>query len=80
MKIEISDLIRLMNQVREDDSESPLSISSTDLFADKGVDSLTLASFYFAVEEKYSVSIPDNVLPKIRTMTDMKNFLEGNLN
>jgi acyl carrier protein len=80
MKIDGKELVDLLNKVRLEDAESAIELNEVELFKDKGVDSLTLASFYFAVEEKYNINIPDNQLGRIHSIQDLKKFIESNIN
>jgi len=80
LNIEINELLQVLNKVRLEDSEKEVILKENESFREKGIDSLTLASFYFAVEEKYKVSIPDNKLSRINSLQDLKKFLEGHIN
>lgn len=48
----------------------------TDLVADLGLDSLRVMKLVVEVEDRFDISIPINILPKIRTIRDFAVQLE----
>ncbi len=45
---------------------------------DLDVDSLSMVEVAMAAEEKFGVKIPDDELPKLRTVGDAVNYIESN--
>ncbi len=50
----------------------------TNLASDLGADSLDLVEILMTLEEEFNVSIPDEVIPEIKTLADMVNYIEKN--
>ncbi len=49
------------------------------LLADAGIDSLDALTILFAVEEKFSISIPDSTARAIKTVGDLVDAVAQNL-
>jgi len=52
--------------------------ADTNLATDLGADSLDLVEILMSLEEEFNISIPDEVIPEIKTMTDIVNYIEKN--
>ena len=52
--------------------------ANTDIAADLGADSLDLVEVLMSLEEEFSVSIPDEAIPEIKTIKDVVAFIENN--
>lgn len=52
----------------------------TDLVADLGLDSLKAMNIVLAVEDRFDISIPLNVLPDVRTIRDFAQQVEQLMN
>ena len=50
--------------------------ANTDIAADLGADSLDLVEILMSLEEEFSVSIPDEAIPNIKTVGDLVSFIE----
>jgi len=46
---------------------------------DLDVDSLSMVEVAMAAEEKFGVKIPDDELPKLKTVGDAVNYIQSNL-
>ena len=51
-------------------SEGQLINAETDLVADLGLDSLKVMKLVETVEDRFDISIPLNILPDVRTVSD----------
>ncbi len=51
---------------------------NTNLATDLGADSLDLVEILMALEEEFNISIPDEVIPEIKTITDIVKYIEKN--
>lgn len=56
-------------------SESKVT-KDTNLTTDLGADSLDLVEILMSLEEEFNVSIPDEVIPEIKTINDLVKFIE----
>jgi len=50
----------------------------TNIAEDLGADSLDLVEILMALEDEFGVSIPDEVIPKIKTIEDVVGFIDEN--
>ena len=50
--------------------------ANTDIATDLGADSLDLVEILMSLEEEFSVSIPDEAIPNIKTVGDLVSFIE----
>ena len=50
--------------------------ANTDIAADLGADSLDLVEVLMSLEEEFSVSIPDEAIPNIKTVGDLVAFID----
>jgi len=58
---------------------SPSDVSDDKSFVDDlDVDSLSMVEVAMAAEEKFGVKIPDDELPKMKTVGDAVNYIESN--
>ena len=58
---------------------SPGDVSDEKSFVDDlDVDSLSMVEVAMAAEEKFGVKIPDDELPKLKTVGDAVNYIESN--
>jgi acyl carrier protein len=58
---------------------SPSDVSDEKSFVDDlDVDSLSMVEVAMAAEEKFGVKIPDDELPKLRTVGDAVKYIESN--
>ncbi len=46
---------------------------------DLGGDSLDLVEILMAVEENFGVTVPDEEIPTIKTVSDILNYIEANM-
>ena len=49
---------------------------NTNIATDLGADSLDLVEILMSLEEEFSVSIPDEAIPNIKTVGDLVAFIE----
>ncbi len=69
-------LAEILNEVADvDTSEVSDDKSFTD---DLDVDSLSMVEVAMAAEEKFGVKIPDDELPKMKTVGDAVSYIESN--
>ena len=69
-------LAEILNEVADvDTSDVTDDKSFTD---DLDVDSLSMVEVAMAAEEKFGVKIPDDELPKLRTVGDAVNYIQTN--
>ncbi len=52
---------------------------STDVVDDLGADSLDIVEILMVVEEQFGVSVPDDVVPTLRTVADLQSYIETNM-
>ena len=58
---------------------SPADVSDEKTFVDDlDVDSLSMVEVAMAAEEKFGVKIPDDELPKLKTVGDAVKYIESN--
>jgi acyl carrier protein len=58
---------------------SPSDVTDEKSFVDDlDVDSLSMVEVAMAAEEKFGVKIPDDELPKLKTVGDAVKYIEGN--
>ena len=50
--------------------------ADTNIAADLGADSLDLVEILMSLEEEFSVSIPDEAIPNIKTVGDLVAFID----
>ena len=50
--------------------------ADTNIATDLGADSLDLVEILMSLEEEFSVSIPDEAIPNIKTVGDLVTFIE----
>lgn len=48
----------------------------TNIATDLGADSLDLVEILMSLEEEFSVSIPDEAIPSIKTVADLVSFID----
>lgn len=51
-----------------------------DFVNDLGADSIDLVEIYMDLEDEFNMSIPDQDLPTIKTVSDLVNFIDSKLN
>jgi len=69
-------LAEILNEVADVDAGDVTDDKSfTD---DRDVDSLSMVEVAMAAEEKFGVKIPDDDLPKLRTVGDAVNYIQTN--
>jgi len=69
-------LAEILNEVADVDASDVTDYKSfTD---DLDVDSLSMVEVAMAAEEKFGVKIPDDDLPKLRTVGDAVNYIQTN--
>ena len=69
-------LAEILNEVADVDASDVTDDKSfTD---DLDVDSLSMVEVAMAAEEKFGVKIPDDELPKLRTVGDAVNYIQTN--
>lgn len=49
---------------------------NTNIATDLGADSLDLVEILMSLEEEFSVSIPDDAIPNIKTVGDLVSFID----
>lgn len=69
----LAGLVELLQSYNE--SGGPID-ADTDLAADLGLTSLTVMDLLMAVEDRFDVSVPLNILPDVRTVGDLALQLE----
>ena len=66
----------ISSQLRVD----PENISeSSAIVEDLGADSLDIVEMLMTFEEQFSISVPDEVIPEMRKVSDLVEYLEENL-
>jgi len=75
MQVETKELMDLLNKVRLGDGESPVDLGDDDSFKSNSIDSLTLSSFFFEIEDRYKCSIPDDQIAKLISLRRIADFL-----
>ena len=69
-------LASILNEVAD---VAPDDVSDEKSFTDDlDVDSLSMVEVAMAAEEKFGVKIPDDELPKLKTVGDAVNFIQSN--
>ncbi len=69
-------LASILNEVAD---VAPGDVSDEKSFVDDlDVDSLSMVEVAMAAEEKFGVKIPDDELPKLKTVGDAVNYIENN--
>jgi acyl carrier protein len=69
-------LAEILNEVADVAAED---VSDEKTFTDDlDVDSLSMVEVAMAAEEKFGVKIPDDELPKLKTVGDAVNYIESN--
>lgn len=69
-------LAEILNEVADVSAED---VSDDKSFADDlDVDSLSMVEVAMAAEEKFGVKIPDDELPKLKTVGDAVSYIAGN--
>ena len=69
-------LASILNEVAD---VAPDDVSDEKSFTDDlDVDSLSMVEVAMAAEEKFGVKIPDDVLPKLKTVGDAVNYIQSN--
>jgi acyl carrier protein len=69
-------LAEILNEVADVSAED---VSDEKTFTDDlDVDSLSMVEVAMAAEEKFGVKIPDDELPKLKTVGDAVNYIEAN--
>lgn len=64
----------LSNQLRVESSKIN---AQTNIATDLGADSLDLVEVLMSLEDEFSISIPDEVIPSIVTVGDLVKFIEN---
>jgi acyl carrier protein len=69
-------LAEILNEVADVD---PADVTDDKTFVDDlDVDSLSMVEVAMAAEEKFGVKIPDDELPKLKTVGDAVTYIESN--
>lgn len=74
----------ILNEVKEILSEQ-LGISadkielSSNLAEDLGADSLDAIDIVMSIEDQYSIEVPDETIENMKTVEDIVNFIENNI-
>ncbi|HUP63692.1 MAG TPA: phosphopantetheine-binding protein [Thermoanaerobaculia bacterium] len=68
---------RILEVVREQKTLPDIPLTAETPLADLGVDSLDALNILFALEEAFSITIPDEQSRGIRTIGDLKRVIEG---
>ena len=69
-------LAEILNEVADVD---PADVTDDKTFVDDlDVDSLSMVEVAMAAEEKFGVTIPDDELPKLKTVGDAVNYIASN--
>ncbi len=50
----------------------------TNIATDLGADSLDLVEILMSLEEEFNISIPDEVIPEIKTVADLVKYIDAN--
>ena len=50
----------------------------TNILTDLGADSLDLVEVLMSLEEEFGISIPDEVIPEIKTVGDLVKYIDAN--
>lgn len=51
--------------------------AETNMTTDLGADSLDLVEILMSLEDEFSISIPDEAIPGIKTVNDLVNFIDN---
>ena len=52
--------------------------NDTNIAEELGADSLDLVEILMSLEDEFGVSIPDEVIPQIKTINDLVEFIDNN--
>lgn len=70
---QVRDIIAEKLSVKKEDVKNESNIAE-----DLGADSLDLVEILMALEDTFGISIPDEVIPQIRTIKELVDFIEKN--
>ena len=68
--------VELLKEYMDDDYEITM---DSDLVEDLGLSSLEVISMVAAFEDEFGIEVPDRVIPTLRTVGDIVNYLEENV-
>lgn len=51
----------------------------TNIMDDLGADSLDIVEMLMAIEESFSITVPDEVIPSLKTVGDILSYVEKNV-
>jgi acyl carrier protein len=71
-----SELEKTVLEIVRDQKTLPENIDPTASLRDAGIDSLDSLSILFALEERFKISIPDELARSITSLADMVNVIE----
>ena len=74
MEIKIEDLLELLSYTSVGDKVKLL--NEVEPLRKQGVDSLDMMDFFLEIEEKYDYHIPDEDVENLKSLTDIKVYLE----
>ncbi len=71
---------KIIRIIKETLSVEESEITSATIFTDDlGADSLDMVELVVEVEREFGISIPDDDIRKILTVSDVENYISGNL-
>lgn len=72
---------RVRQLICEQLGKSPEKVTmETKIVEDLGADSLDIVEMLMALEDEYSISLPDEVAVNLQTVGDIVNYIDENLN
>jgi len=70
------DLASLLNEIRINDGESSSTFDFATPLREQDVDSMTMTSLFFEIEDKLDMSFPDEEVDKLTTINAISKYLE----
>jgi acyl carrier protein len=77
MKVDSNDLVKLMKECGIEFDENR--VGNDAILQESGLDSLDMANLFLAIEETYSISVPDESAPSLVSVNAICEFLNANL-
>ena len=69
------ELANLLNEIRVNDGEASSNFDFTKPLRDQDVDSMTMTSLFFEIEDKLEISFPDEEVDKLTTINAISEYL-----
>jgi acyl carrier protein len=70
-----NELAKLLNEVLTNDGEDVKPLDFTKPLSEQGIDSLTMTSFFFEIEDRLKKEIPDEQIDKLNSIELISNYL-----